>query len=458
MRTLRSLLVAGLAGSVLLMPAMAQNSNSPDENAPPRYSADVPPPNDSNYPPEYSQQGYPQAAQQPGYSTPAPQQSYSTDQSQQGYDQQNNALPEATTNAPPPPMPQDAYDQPPIPEDGDIWTPGYWDWDDGWDWVPGEWAAPPYVGALWTPGYWGPYDGYWGWYPGYWGLTVGFYGGIYYGGGYFGRGYCGGYWHGGHYWNNRNVVNLGHGGNFHSYGGERTPRGYTSYRAVSDNHGGYGRSGAGAMNHSFGNSRGVTNESIARAHQYSSGRGMQAGNQGAIANQHSFNNRAGANNNMAGISNSRSSTTENRYEAFNNANRSAGFGSRAQQPVVRTYNQPRSNGFAQSQNMNRGYSQQAYRGYGYGNSFGSRSSTPGASRSYSAPSVSRAPQAYSAPRGYGGGASAPSRSFNSGGGSYHGGGFGGGGYHGGGGSPGGFHGGGGFSSGGGFHGGGGGRR
>ena len=28
----------------------------------------------------------------------------------------------------PPPLP--VYDQPPIPGDGYIWTPGYWAWDD----------------------------------------------------------------------------------------------------------------------------------------------------------------------------------------------------------------------------------------------------------------------------------------------------------------------------------------
>jgi YXWGXW repeat-containing protein len=37
----------------------------------------------------------------------------------------------------PPPLP--VYDQPPIPESGYIWTPGYWAWDDdtGYYWVPG---------------------------------------------------------------------------------------------------------------------------------------------------------------------------------------------------------------------------------------------------------------------------------------------------------------------------------
>src|ERR1700760_2568155 len=53
----------------------------------------------------------------------------------------------------PPPLP--VYAQPPIPESGYIWTPGYWAWsDDGYYWVPGTWVQPPQEGMLWTPGYW----------------------------------------------------------------------------------------------------------------------------------------------------------------------------------------------------------------------------------------------------------------------------------------------------------------
>jgi hypothetical protein len=54
----------------------------------------------------------------------------------------------------PPVLP--VYVQPPCPEDGWLWTPGYWAYgDDGYYWVPGTWVPAPYVGALWTPGYWG---------------------------------------------------------------------------------------------------------------------------------------------------------------------------------------------------------------------------------------------------------------------------------------------------------------
>lgn len=89
-------------------------------------------------------------------------------------------------------------EQPLCPQDGYLWTPGYWAWDDGaYYWVPGVWVAPPSVGLLWTPGYWGYSGGHYGFYDGYWGPSVGFYGGINYGYGYGGRGYYGGRWDGG---------------------------------------------------------------------------------------------------------------------------------------------------------------------------------------------------------------------------------------------------------------------
>jgi len=90
------------------------------------------------------------------------------------------------------------YVQPPCPQPGYIWSPGYWAYGpDGYYWVPGAWAPPPYAGALWTPGYWGFSGGVYLWHAGYWGPHVGFYGGINYGFGYFGFGYVGGEWRGG---------------------------------------------------------------------------------------------------------------------------------------------------------------------------------------------------------------------------------------------------------------------
>ncbi len=108
---------------------------------------------------------------------------------------------------PPPPLPE--YDQPPIPEDGDIWTPGYWAWTDGgYYWVPGAWVMAPWVDALWTPPYWEYVGSRYRWHAGYWGPHVGFYGGINYGFGYTGHGYYGAYWRDGRVNYNRNVTNV----------------------------------------------------------------------------------------------------------------------------------------------------------------------------------------------------------------------------------------------------------
>src|SRR4030088_3154193 len=109
----------------------------------------------------------------------------------------------------PPPLP--IYEQPLCPEDGYIWTPGYWAYGDDFDdyyWVPGTWVLAPEVGFLWTPAYWG-----WGgegfvFYDGYWGPVVGFYGGINYGFGYFGEGYEGGRWDNDRFFYNRSVNNV----------------------------------------------------------------------------------------------------------------------------------------------------------------------------------------------------------------------------------------------------------
>jgi WXXGXW repeat (2 copies) len=110
----------------------------------------------------------------------------------------------------PPELP--VYDQPPLPGDGYIWTPGYWAWGDDiqdYYWVPGTWVEAPQPDYLWTPGYWAADGAVFLWHAGYWGPQVGFYGGVNYGFGYGGRGYEGGYWQGGHLFYNRAVVNIG---------------------------------------------------------------------------------------------------------------------------------------------------------------------------------------------------------------------------------------------------------
>jgi WXXGXW repeat (2 copies) len=109
----------------------------------------------------------------------------------------------------PPPLP--VYDQPPMPDTGYLWVPGYWAWDDntGYYWVPGTWVLPPEPELLWTPGYWGWDDGVYVFHAGYWGPQIGFYGGVAYGFGYDGVGYEGGYWRGGAFYYNRTVNNFG---------------------------------------------------------------------------------------------------------------------------------------------------------------------------------------------------------------------------------------------------------
>jgi WXXGXW repeat (2 copies) len=107
----------------------------------------------------------------------------------------------------PPALP--VYAQPICPGPGNVWTPGYWAWNDdaGYYWVPGTWVVAP-VGLLWTPGYWGWLGGVYTWHAGYWGPHVGFYGGINYGFGYGGVGFVGGEWRGGAFFYNRSVTNV----------------------------------------------------------------------------------------------------------------------------------------------------------------------------------------------------------------------------------------------------------
>ena len=100
-----------------------------------------------------------------------------------------------SVNFAPPILPE--YDQPPCPEPGLMWTPGYWAYgEDGYYWIPGTWVPVPYEGALWTPPYWGWDNDLYVFHPGYWGMHVGYYGGVNYGFGYMGIGFVGGMWRG----------------------------------------------------------------------------------------------------------------------------------------------------------------------------------------------------------------------------------------------------------------------
>jgi len=112
-----------------------------------------------------------------------------------------------SVNIAPPVLP--VYEQPPCPEAGWMWTPGYWAYGpEGYYWVPGSWVPAPYEGALWTPPFWGWSGGLYVFHPGYWGRHVGYYGGINYGFGYMGVGFVGGYWHGRDFLYNTAVVRV----------------------------------------------------------------------------------------------------------------------------------------------------------------------------------------------------------------------------------------------------------
>lgn len=109
----------------------------------------------------------------------------------------------------PPELP--VYEQPLLPGDGYIWTPGYWAYagdDDGYYWVPGTWVMAPEPGLLWTPAYWSWSGNGYVFNNGYWGQQVGFYGGVSYGYGYYGDGYQGGRWQNGQFYYNRSVNNV----------------------------------------------------------------------------------------------------------------------------------------------------------------------------------------------------------------------------------------------------------
>jgi hypothetical protein len=139
-----------------------------------------------------------------------------------------------SVNIAPPPLP--VYVQPPCPEPGYLWTPGYWAWNDGaYYWVPGTWVEPPEVGFLWTPGYWGWDGGVYMWHTGYWGPHVGFYGGVDYGYGYDGVGFAGGYWRGNDFFYNRAVTHVEPAFVHNVY--YRTDVYHSSYRHVSFNGG-----------------------------------------------------------------------------------------------------------------------------------------------------------------------------------------------------------------------------
>ena len=122
-------------------------------------------------------------------------------------DSQPGADTDVSASEAPPPLPDN--EQPPCPEDGYLWTPGYWAWSAaGYYWVPGVWTQPPRVGVLWTPGYWRFVGAVYIFHRGYWGPHIGYYGGINYGFGYYGVGFAGGRWAGNSFAYNKTVSNV----------------------------------------------------------------------------------------------------------------------------------------------------------------------------------------------------------------------------------------------------------
>jgi hypothetical protein len=217
----------------------AQAQGPPDQGQAPPPPDQGPDPAAANMAPDTTGQG----PNGQSYTTEAP------PPAGQGPDDSNYAeQPTEEATQPPPPLPD--YAQPPAPDDGYIWTPGYWAYGPyGYYWVPGVWVEPPYADGLWTPGYWGFYSGSYLFYPGHWGMHIGWYGGINYGFGYVGFGYEGGYWNGGHFFYNRVYNNINGRGvrNVYSYRANvrvnNNVRGNNNERVNNNVRGNYGGNG-----------------------------------------------------------------------------------------------------------------------------------------------------------------------------------------------------------------------
>jgi len=171
----------------------------------------------------------------------------------------------------PPVLP--VYVQPPCPEAGLMWTPGYWAYGpDGYYWVPGTWVPAPYEGAMWTPPYWGWDGGLYVFHVGYWGRHVGYYGGVNYGFGYMGIGFVGGAWHGHDFAYNTAVVRVNTTVIHNTYVDNTIVRNNT---VVNDRHVAYS-GGPGGVNH-----RPTPEENSYSHEQHMAPTGMQTQHEGA---------------------------------------------------------------------------------------------------------------------------------------------------------------------------------
>jgi hypothetical protein len=136
-----------------------------------------------------------------------------------------NSSNDAVSSAATPPLLSEE-DQPPLSQDGLLWTPGYWYWrNQGYFWIHGAWVRPPQFGLLWTPAYWSSAGTVFVFHPGHWGSTVGFYGGVNYGYGYFGNGYTGGHWIGNSFAYNSSVNHVNPAVAHHTYAESVTNQG-----------------------------------------------------------------------------------------------------------------------------------------------------------------------------------------------------------------------------------------
>ena len=177
----------------------------------------------------------------------------------------------------PPVMP--VYEQPLCPEDGYMWTPGYWAYgDEGYYWIPGAWVPAPQPGYLWTPPYWGFEGGAYLFHAGYWGDHVGYYGGVNYGFGYMGIGFAGGEWRGGRFAYNTAVVRVNTTIIHNTYVNETIVHNNT---IINDHHVAYS-GGPGGINHQptpqereFSGGRHIAATSVQQAHFQAAARDPQ---------------------------------------------------------------------------------------------------------------------------------------------------------------------------------------
>lgn len=72
----------------------------------------------------------------------------------------------SVVSQPPPPPREETI--PLAPLLSSVWVPGYWAWNNAWQWVAGHWAQPPGGTATWVPGQWVPQGQNWLWRPGHW--------------------------------------------------------------------------------------------------------------------------------------------------------------------------------------------------------------------------------------------------------------------------------------------------